>query len=668
MHITILFNLVKPDRLACNVRMVRASGRAGERASPGCTAKQKFENGRQIMMPWPVAFQNANIFGAPTGPHYMSSLSRMAALSDVLWLLADNGFEAELVRAVGVNREAWTDSRLLRSTATRYASPGAKWYPPTRLAHACHVNDYARVVELAPYVNPRVATDALYLAARDGKCGMDIIDVLISAQADVNAALGSVSAIDVKKDDGDVFFTSNPAVIRALCALPAVTRATALQCGIRSRNVDVVRANAVAGMAQWLAEYSTRYDPINFRTYLLGDVNYEEDYFHPGRGVLVSEAIKNGYIGPLDELPTSGSDSAAICRLLLAPPIFTCTDAVLAAGHFNDAQWFEAIVTTQMLANVLARGDVEEQEAVMWAACAVGHLQSLERLLLAGVSPNAYSDQHNELAVCAAARRGHHNVVRLLAECVYINRHFLLRAACAAGLPDAVAHAIDRGALEDNFLASDALMAAIRGGHVDIVRRLFDDGIDALTLEEEEKGSLRLIIESALRAPVFSHRGATVSTFQIYSLGRRLYCVEAYRALLDAGADPQRSSRVLLNAAMKDEVGSVVKELHSRAYDPEQRVVDDSLVIGQGATPLIRAAQYGCVGAVRALLAHGVQVNATAHKLNHTALHVAGEEGHADCVAALLEAGADVDAVDANGRTVWDLSGLAVRRVLRPGY
>ena len=119
---------------------------------------------------------------------------------------------------------------------------------------------------------------------------------------------------------------------------------------------------------------------------------------------------------------------------------------------------------------------------------------------------------------------------------------------------------------------------------------------------------------------------------------------------------------------MKDDVGSVVKEMLSRGYDPEQRVVPRGLVPEQGAISLILAAQCGRVGAVRALLARGVQVNTKARALHHTALQVAGEYGHADCVAALLEAGADVDAVDADGKTVWDLSGLAVRRVLRPGY
>ena len=42
------------------------------------------------------------------------------ALNDVMWLLADNGYLAEVDGgALGVNRDAWTDERLLRSLALR---------------------------------------------------------------------------------------------------------------------------------------------------------------------------------------------------------------------------------------------------------------------------------------------------------------------------------------------------------------------------------------------------------------------------------------------------------------------------------------------------------------------------------------------------------------------
>ena len=71
---------------------------------------------------------------------------------------------------------------------------------------------------------------------------------------------------------------------------------------------------------------------------------------------------------------------------------------------------------------------------------------------------------------------------------------------------------------------------------------------------------------------------------------------------------------------------------------------------------------------VRVLLAHGVVVHTTERLTGRTALHMVGVNGHADCVLALLTGGADAGAVDAEVHTVWDISGLALRRVLRPGY
>ena len=66
--------------------------------------------------------------------------------------------------------------------------------------------------------------------------------------------------------------------------------------------------------------------------------------------------------------------------------------------------------------------------------------------------------------------------------------------------------------------------------------------------------------------------------------------------------------------------------------------------------PLFKAARYGNMPAVRALLKSGVDVNVN-FNLNCTPLHYAAEHGHTPVVKVLIEAGADVDKKGHCGRT-----------------
>lgn len=97
-------------------------------------------------------------------------------------------------------------------------------------------------------------------------------------------------------------------------------------------------------------------------------------------------------------------------------------------------------------------------------------------------------------------------------------------------------------------------------------------------------------------------------------------------------------------------------------------------------TPLMHAAQHGHVDAMRALLDAGAEVDAVAMSTGDfswdqpqtTALHDAAGGGHADAVALLLEAGADPDALAMDGMTplhhaVFGRSPEAVRRLLDAG-
>lgn len=75
-----------------------------------------------------------------------------------------------------------------------------------------------------------------------------------------------------------------------------------------------------------------------------------------------------------------------------------------------------------------------------------------------------------------------------------------------------------------------------------------------------------------------------------------------------------------------------------------------------GVTPLICAARKGHAGCVRALLEGGANVSATSDA-GDTALHFAAIEGHADCVRILIEEGkADIDTADRDHATALELA------------
>src|SRR5579863_9983459 len=74
----------------------------------------------------------------------------------------------------------------------------------------------------------------------------------------------------------------------------------------------------------------------------------------------------------------------------------------------------------------------------------------------------------------------------------------------------------------------------------------------------------------------------------------------------------------------------------------------------EGQTALMTAAKAGNVGAVKALLDHGAEVNAKESWRGQTALMWATAENHPAVVQVLVDHGADVNAVS----SVFDFSGM----------
>lgn len=112
-------------------------------------------------------------------------------------------------------------------------------------------------------------------------------------------------------------------------------------------------------------------------------------------------------------------------------------------------------------------------------------------------------------------------------------------------------------------------------------------------------------------------------------------------SLLQRGAPVNATDKYgttpLYAAAVQGET-EIVRMLLGAGADPNRESEGET----EG-TPLCAAASWGRTEIVRLLLQHGADPNAIEHKGPMTALKWAMQNGHADVVAVLLEAGADSD-------------------------
>jgi len=168
---------------------------------------------------------------------------------------------------------------------------------------------------------------------------------------------------------------------------------------------------------------------------------------------------------------------------------------------------------------------------------------------------------------------------------------------------------------------------------------------------------------------------ATVTCFETSdeTLNRRLAIaaqagdVEAVRSLLDCDANPNALTPWRENFSLDSDtdrsfISIAATPLHAAAWNGHTAVVDVLIAHGAavdilnewGLSVLLTAAEAGHADVVAQLLSAGADINRVANCdecIDETALTIAADRGHVDVVRRLLAAGADTTHQDRNGNT-----------------
>ena len=304
--------------------------------------------------------------------------------------------------------------------------------------------------------------------------------------------------------------------------------------------------------------------------------------------------------------------------------------------------------------------------ALMTAAVA-GHVDAVKLLLEDGADPLAV-DADGLTALMNAAEKGATDVIKILVEAAdsadFVNTMSTtgfnaLIIASAHGHTDSVKYLINEAKADVNLVHENqvtALMYAAASGHVDVMKVLLEDGKVDINAVHTNGGSA--LVEACTA-------GAS----------------EAITFLIENGADyniidNDGVTPLMAIAAQGDIKGvNTVLDALKNDKDAKQLTAHINLFSYSGGSAVMFAAAGGHTEAAKVLINLGADVNAIAqatpeyleklavmieegtvndddpHVDGVTAVHVAAQGGHLDCVNALIEAGADVTIQDDEDRT-----------------
>src|ERR1700728_4595266 len=401
--------------------------------------------------------------------------------------------------------------------------------------------------------------------------------------------------------------------------------------------------------------------------------------------------------------------------------------ALLWAAYWNDQQAVEALLAAGANVNASNRDGF----TALSQACTNGNARMVEMLLKAGADANSFQAE-GQTALMTAARAGNAEVVKLLLDHgAEVNAKESWRGqtalmwATAENHPDVVQVLVDHGA-EVNAVSSvfdfsgmktkpgdvpmhfprggfTALLFAARGGFTECAKILLDHGADIKAADPDGTSALVLaIINGHYDTAAFlldrkadpnaaDNMGraallAAIDMRDLYSSNRpaprdsnKIDPMDLIKMLLDHGADVNAKLTKLIPAravldfpdVMMGEGATPFLRAAKSADVPLMQLLlgkgaDPKVVTKAGVTALMVAAGMGHANTIRRgeqpieamkiCLDKGVDINAATDKTLNTALHAAAGQGTDDIVQFLADHGAKLDLKDNKGRTSMDVA------------
>src|ERR1700722_14527856 len=401
--------------------------------------------------------------------------------------------------------------------------------------------------------------------------------------------------------------------------------------------------------------------------------------------------------------------------------------ALLWAAYWNDDQAVEALLAAGANVNASNRDGF----TALSQACTNGNPAMVEELLKAGADANSFQAE-GQSALMTAAKAGNVGAVKALLEHgAEVNAKESWRGQTALMWASAenhpavvqvlVEHGADVNAVSSVFDFSGmkpkpgdvpmhfprggftALLFATRGGFTDSAKILLDHGADIKAADPDGTSALVLAIinghfdtaaflldrkadpnaaDNMGRAPLF----AAVDMWDMYGSNRpaprdpgKLEALDIVKMLLDRGADPNAKLTKLIppravldfpDVMMGEGATPFLRAAKSSDVPLMQLLLekgaDPKVVTKAGVTALMVAAGMGHANTIRRgeqpieamkiCLDKGVDINAATEKTLNTALHAAAGQGTDDIVQFLADHGAKLDLKDNKDRTPMDVA------------